>query len=324
MAEGKVSSFKKPKATMKYHPDDDTYSDRFNEPDQHRAIREGPQSFNYVYWMVGGVFITSQIVLWIFISLLYKGIAGFAGGTPMSFIGALEYLMFFAPHKGLAWIFVMLVTFILTGVSWYWLWRNFKVQNMLNDTSDLNQYHNDSRLTQPEELIHKFSVVPDVGAHSKNGDLTAVLGHMMINNNGIKPIEMFKRYKRQTVDEDGTIHYANTLVRDADGNPIKETVPLFDKDFGDELYDSAGVPSSKTSIGKRIRLWYDPRKLLFNPGNDVQGELKGREFFDQLPFSTLADVINNDWWMPSYEVQRPAGVYVVDSAPANTMVCQHC
>ena len=122
----------------------------------------------------------------------------------------------------------------------------------------------------------------------------------------------------------GTIHYENTLVRDADGNPIKETVPLFDKDFGDELYDSAGVPSGKTSIGKRIRLWYDPRKLLFNPGNDVQGEIKGREFFDQLPFSTLADVINNDWWMPSYEVQRPAGVYVVDSAPANTMVCQHC
>jgi hypothetical protein len=37
-------------------------------------------------------------------------------------------------------------------------------------------------------------------------------------------------------------------------------------------------------------------------------------------YNTVADVINLDWDFPLYEPQRPAGAYIVDTAPVNTMV----
>jgi len=41
---------------------------------------------------------------------------------------------------------------------------------------------------------------------------------------------------------------------------------------------------------------------------------------DKLDYDTVADVINADWEFPEYEVQRPGGAYLVDTAPTNTMV----
>ena len=37
-------------------------------------------------------------------------------------------------------------------------------------------------------------------------------------------------------------------------------------------------------------------------------------------YNTVSDLINKDWYIPEYEPQRPAGVYLVDSAPVNTMI----
>ena len=37
-------------------------------------------------------------------------------------------------------------------------------------------------------------------------------------------------------------------------------------------------------------------------------------------YDTVADLINNEWEFPYYEPQRPAGAYIVDTAPVNTMV----
>src|SRR5207245_2788785 len=37
-------------------------------------------------------------------------------------------------------------------------------------------------------------------------------------------------------------------------------------------------------------------------------------------YATVADLITADWEFPEYEVQRPAGAYIVDTAPVNTMV----
>ena len=50
----------------------------------------------------------------------------------------------------------------------------------------------------------------------------------------------------------------------------------------------------------------------YNPGNANRDKLKG--------FNTLADLVNGEWELPTYEPQRPAGVYYVDTAPANTMI----
>ena len=55
---------------------------------------------------------------------------------------------------------------------------------------------------------------------------------------------------------------------------------------------------------------YDTTKVPYNPGNENRDKLKG--------YDTVADLINGDWEFPPYEPQRPAGAYLVDTAPVNT------
>lgn len=299
---------------QKYKPEDNTYMDRFNEPDQKRAPRMEAKSFSYVWWFTGGAFIASWI-LWIMLcGELYSLISSFNSvqtGSKVSFIAGCEYMIAFSPYKKIIWLFGFVLSIILTFAAFYWLWRNFKVQNLLYDTSDLNQYHDTARLTQPEELITEYDFVPDAGAHSKNVDVSAILGHMMIGNQGINQVTVPKRYNADTIDSvTGEMHYKNSVIKDANGKVVYQTVPMLDKKFGDKLFDSGYLPKGNTPIGKKIRLWYDPRKLDYNKRRDIQFQ----------PYDTLADLINNDWYIPDYEVQRPAGGYVVDSSPSNTMV----
>ena len=61
-----------------------------------------------------------------------------------------------------------------------------------------------------------------------------------------------------------------------------------------------------------LRKWYDATKIPYNPGNQNRDKLKD--------YDTVADLINNEWEFPYYETQRPAGAYIVDTAPVNTMV----
>jgi hypothetical protein len=63
---------------------------------------------------------------------------------------------------------------------------------------------------------------------------------------------------------------------------------------------------------KEIRKFYDPTAIPYNPKNVNRDKQKG--------FDTVADLINGDWILPEYETQRPAGAYVVDIDPVNTMV----
>ena len=54
------------------------------------------------------------------------------------------------------------------------------------------------------------------------------------------------------------------------------------------------------------------RKYLITQVIKNRDKLKG--------YDTVADLINNEWEFPYYEPQRPAGAYIVDTAPVNTMV----
>lgn len=301
------------KTKQKYRPEDNTYRDLYDEPDQHRAERDEGKPFTYVYWMTASSFFIILFTFWILAGTLLSIIHNFSADSTdhYSFFAATEYLMMLSPHKGLLWLFCFFCAITLSLCAFYWLWRNWKVQNLLYDTSDLNQYHDNARLTQPEEMIKQYEVVPDSGAHSKEVNVSAVIGHMMIDNTGINKITIPKRYEKDTVDA-GTneFHAAKSLVRDDEGKPIYETVPMFDKKFANTLFDSAELPSLKEPLGKKVRHWYDATKLDYN----------SKHRFGKLKYDTLADLINNDWYMPDYEVQRPGGVYVVDSSPSNTMV----
>ena len=108
------------------------------------------------------------------------------------------------------------------------------------------------------------------------------------------------------MDADGdVVDLKGEILRDEEGNPLTEKKPMFDKKFMDELYEASGALTS-------IRKWYDPNKIDYNKGDKNRDKLKG--------YDTVADLINGDWDIPSYETQRPAGAYIVDTAPVNTLV----
>ena len=186
------------------------------------------------------------------------------------------------------------------------LLRTLQTQNAMRDHTDINQHEDDARLLLPEEVMEKFAPVPDVGAHFSEAP-SSLVSHVMLSNKGIKSIDVAKRYGKDILDEDGDVEtYKGEVVYNDEGEIVTYNTPFFDKDFGNALFDASDMKI------KEHRIFYDARKIDYNRGNRDREKLSG--------YNTWADVINGDWEFPLYEVQRPAGAYIVDSAPVNTMV----
>lgn len=184
--------------------------------------------------------------------------------------------------------------------------RNLDAQNLMNDTSDINQYENDQHIALPEEIQRKFDWFPDVGAHCPV-QVSSMISHMMITNKGLKKIDVAKRAPKDIVDEDGdVVYYKGEILKDDDGKPITELLPMVDVDFANALYDASGTP-------KEIRKSYNTKLIPYNPDGKDRTKQCGTQ-------KTVADAINNTWTFPLYEPQRPAGAYIVDTEPVNTMV----
>lgn len=213
---------------------------------------------------------------------------------------------YFVPtlFKCLGSLAVGLITF---GILYQVMMRNLDAQNMMSDTSDINQYQNDQHIALPEEIQRKFDWFPDVGAHS-DVQVSSMISHMALSNKGLKSVNVAKRAKKDIVDEDGDVeYYAGEALLNEDGNVILERKPIIDTKFMEDLFEASGAPNEKS-----IRKYYDATKIPYNPGNKDRDKLKG--------YNTVADLINKDWTFPEYEPQRPAGAYIVDTAPVNTMV----
>lgn len=187
--------------------------------------------------------------------------------------------------------------------------RMLDVQNIEHDTEDINQHDEDQHLALPEEVIAKFSPFPDAGAHS-HVQASSIISHVMLENKRkLKNVDMVQRSDHDVVDENGnviTLKYE--ALKNSDGSLKTKQVPIIDTAFGDELFTASGLPDEKS-----LRRRFDPTVAPYNPGNADRDKLKG-------DFDTIADLINNDWIFPEYETQRPAGVYLVDTAPVNTMI----
>lgn len=184
--------------------------------------------------------------------------------------------------------------------------KNLEAQNLMNDTSDINQYENDQHIALPEEVQRKFDWFPDAGAHCPV-QVSSMISHVMLTNKGINKVKFCKRTDKDIVDEDGDIIvYKGEPVRDQDGELVMELVPLFDTDFGADLFETSGVP-------KEIRKFYDTNKIPYNPDGKDRTKQSGT-------YKTVANAINNTWTLPDYEPQRPAGAYLVDTEPVNTMI----
>lgn len=193
--------------------------------------------------------------------------------------------------------------------------RYWESQNADSDRTllDNDEYSDASRIRQPEELSEDFEIFPDAGAHSKTTDVTAILGHIMLTNSGLHKITMpLRAEKDQTID--GVEVHRNELLFDSNDELVQVKKNMIDEDFGEKLWDSSMVPrpygKNAGYIKQVLRHRYDPDKLNYNPSGKY-GKSKEK---------TVAEKINNDWYMPTFEVQRPAGMYVVDTEPNNTMV----
>ncbi|WP_406004649.1 type IV secretory system conjugative DNA transfer family protein [Streptomyces sp. NBC_00987] len=198
-----------------------------------------------------------------------------------------------------------------------WFSRKVAAANLMNATSDINQYQNDQHIALPEEIQRNFDWFPDAGAHS-DVQVSSVMSHMMLRKKGLGTAEVSQRAEKDVIDKGGkVVYYAGEVMDDDEGNPLTRTLPIIDEDFGDDLFESSGLPRDKT-----MRKKYDTTLIPYNPGGKNRDKL-GAAKPGQTPephYKTVADLINSDWEFPAYEVQRPAGAYIVDTAPVNTMV----
>lgn len=207
------------------------------------------------------------------------------------------------PYSSDQVFFSIMVGICTFGVLYEVLKRNLRAQNMLATTTDINQYKNDQHIMLPEEIHRAFDWFPDAGAHC-SVIVHSLVSHSMLTNKGIRPVDMVSRYRQDVVDENGEVlAYKGEPVLDENGDPVVEVKPMFDKKFGQALFDTVDVRNPN-------RIFYDPTRIPYNP----EGK-RGKGKYD-----TVADFINADWEFPDYEVQRPAGAYLVDTAPVNTLV----
>lgn len=196
---------------------------------------------------------------------------------------------------------------ILFGIMYALFKKNLDAQNLLSDTSDINQYHNDQHVALPEEVQRNYDWFPDVGAHS-GVSVSSMISHMALTNKGLKQVEFAKRADKDILDENGDVeYYKGEILMDENGEPITSMKPIIDEEFMDALFDASGAPKDKN-----VRKKYDTTKIPYNPDGSNRDKL-GK-------YETVADLINDDWEYPIYEPQRPGGAYIVDTAPVNTMV----
>ncbi|MER7509547.1 type IV secretory system conjugative DNA transfer family protein [Streptomyces lavendulae] len=192
-----------------------------------------------------------------------------------------------------------------------WFSRRVAAANLMNTTSDINQYQNDQHIALPEEIQQNYDWFPDAGAHS-SVQVSSMLSHMMLRQKGLGTVEVAQRAKEDVTDEEGNlVYYAGEVMDDDEGSPLTQTLPIIDEVFGDGLFEASGLPDDKT-----LRQKYDATRIPYNP----HGKNRDKLGFGSDTYKTVAALIKEDWTFPEYEVQRPAGAYVVDTAPVNTMV----
>lgn len=92
--------------------------------------------------------------------------------------------------------------------------RNLAAQNLMNDTTDINQYQNDQHIALPEEIMQKFDWFPDAGAHS-SVQVSSMISHVALENKGIKKVSVSIRATKDILDEDGDVEYLKgEIIRD--------------------------------------------------------------------------------------------------------------
>lgn len=210
---------------------------------------------------------------------------------------------------------MLLVPTAVGSIAWPVFMRRRDVSNVDKDHTDIQQHTGDQHIALPGEIMEKFAMFPNIGAHASE-EPTALISHAMFTNKGVNPVEVSRRAKEDIYDEDGDlVYYKGEILEDDEGNILTEKKPFIDEELGSKLWDASGLPDDP-----RFRIRYDPNKIPYNPRKNPKDKKSDRLSREKLGYDTVADYINNDWIFPSYETDRPTGAYIVDTAPVNTMV----
>ena len=201
-----------------------------------------------------------------------------------------------------------MISLLFFAAFYQFMQRNLMAQNLMNDTSDINQYQDDQHIALPEEIQLAYDWFPDVGAHS-NVQVSSMISHMALQNKGLHKIMVPKRADNDIIEDGEIIYYKGEILKDENGKIIYEKVPMIDEDFATALFEVSEVSGELSEY----QIAYDSRKIEYNPSGNNRIKQGGT-------YKTVADLINNEWIMPDYEPQRPAGAYIVDTEPVNTMV----
>lgn len=282
--------------------------DVYDQSASKKTKRQTEASHWYVKWGPLLGFVGVYVVLWLVCLLMHPVISDI-----LSLLFGKKLQLTTIQLTGLLWgklssTWALLVFVCACGAAFFMWWilkKRYETNNQDLDASDINTYEGDSEIQQPEDLPQKYDIAPDAGAHY-DVEVTAVLSHMDFSNQGLKKVKVTQRYDKT---ENG--HLKGEAKYDENGELITKTEPMMDPKFQQALFDASSVPDVKAGDGKSVREIYDPRKINYNPKLNIRGKAQDK---------TVADLINDTWTFPDYELQRPAGAYIVDTSPSNTMV----
>ncbi|EHT3670503.1 TraM recognition domain-containing protein [Staphylococcus pseudintermedius] len=185
-------------------------------------------------------------------------------------------------------LYINLVSALCIGFYAYYLSRKYIKRESLKDNhTDINTFAGDRDVLTLEQMFQQYSIIPDAGAISKTVKPTAIVGHAFIENN-----KLFPKVKLAQRDENFNV------IKDKNGKNKLESYDLFDADLQEKSYESIGI------IDKDKQNKINAFKMNYR-------KINGK-------WQTVGQFIKDDWYLPENEMQRPAGVFFVETAPVNT------
>lgn len=185
-------------------------------------------------------------------------------------------------------LYLILIISLCFGLYLYMVSRKYgKREALKEDHTDINTFSGDRDVLTLEQMFQQYNIIPDAGAISKTVRPTAIVGHAFIDNNW-----RFRKVKLAKRDEN------NNIIRNDKGEIKYNQLSLFDEELQKEAYQSIGI------IDPSMQIKIDAFKTKYRK---VDGE-----------WQTVGEFIQDDWYIPPNELQRPAGVFFVETAPVNS------
>ena len=235
----------------------------------------------------------------------------FAGMTLHNLNHNIEPKSFF-DNVGAMPLILIWIIFVTPILTWY-IGRQIKAvwsnNNAMYLTEDIEEYQNDGYVQTADHIIRDYEAAPDAGL-GFDGHVSTIVSHMMVDNKGIKKVDM----PQFDANEPGQV------AKDNKGNIITKKMPMFDKDFGNMLYDFSRVPLDSRSWVNATDYSYDSKDTedKISIQEILENVKKGR--LRQRSPKSLADYINQNFYPLPTDTQRPAGVYFYDDRPVHTLL----